>query len=115
EALPPLREMTPKEVLDRQRAGATVLDTRPAMPYCSGHVPGSVQIGLSGQFASWAGAILGLDRELILVAEDDKTAEESRLRLARVGIEKIVGALGGGIAEWARAGLPLAQTEQITV
>ena len=51
-----------------------VLDTRAAAPYSSAHVPGSVQIGLGGQFAAWAGAVLGLDREMILVADDDKEA-----------------------------------------
>jgi glyoxylase-like metal-dependent hydrolase (beta-lactamase superfamily II)/rhodanese-related sulfurtransferase len=114
EALPPLASLRPAAVLQRQREGATVLDTRAAAPYTSGHVPGSVQIGLGGQFASWAGSLLGLDRDLILVADDEKTAEEARMRLARVGIERVVGVLEDGIVGWARAGLPLSQTEQIT-
>jgi len=113
--LPTLESLAANEVLRRQRTGLTVLDTRPAMAFCSGHIPGAIQIGLGGQFASWAGAVLGLDRDLMLVAEDQRTAEEARMRLARVGIERVSGALGGGIPAWARAGLPLAHTEQITV
>jgi rhodanese-related sulfurtransferase len=115
DSLPPLAALPAEEVLRRRQAGATLLDTRAATPYASGHVPGSVQIGLSGQFASWAGSILGLDRELILVAEDDAAAQEARLRLARVGIEKVQGYLADGVAGWARAGLPLAEMEQISV
>jgi glyoxylase-like metal-dependent hydrolase (beta-lactamase superfamily II)/rhodanese-related sulfurtransferase len=115
EDLPPLARIAPQEALERQRAGATVLDTRAATPFASGHIPASINIGLGGQFASWAGAVLGLDRDLILVAEDEKAAEEARMRLARVGIERVVGAVAGGIAGWAEAGLPLAITRQITV
>ena len=115
DSLPPLAALPAAEVLRRQQAGVTVLDSRPATPYASGHVPGSVQIGLGGQFASWAGSLLGLDREIILVAEDDAAAQEARLRLARVGIEKVRGYLAEGIAGWARAGLPLAELEQIEV
>jgi len=113
--LPPLRSLEPGEVLRRQQEGVVLLDTRNAPLYCSGHVPGSMQIGLGGQFAAWAGAILGLDRELILVADDDTSAGEARMRLARVGIEHVAGVLQGGIAGWARAGLPLIDTEQLTV
>lgn len=115
ESLPPLAALSPHDAEARQSAGATILDTRPAMEYASGHIPRSIQIGLGGQFASWAGALLGLDRELILVAEDRKTAEEARTRLARVGIERVAGVIDGGIAGWAAAGLPLAMMRQITV
>ncbi len=113
--LPPLQPLSPGEVRKRQAAGAVVLDTRAAVPYCSGHVPGSLQIGLGGQFAAWAGALLGLEREVVLVADEDAAAEEARLRLARVGIDRVAGVLAGGIAGWAEAGMPLAQTGQITV
>ncbi|HEY1341553.1 MAG TPA: rhodanese-like domain-containing protein [Bryobacteraceae bacterium] len=115
DSLPPLASLSPAEVQWRQHEGAAVLDTRAAMPFGSGHVPGSVNIGLGGQFASWAGSVLGLDRQIILVADDEREAEESRTRLARVGIERVDGVVDGGIAGWARAGLPLAQTDQITV
>ena len=115
EDLPPLASLSPRDAQTKQAAGATILDTRTAIDFASGHIPQSIQIGLGGQFASWAGALFGLDRELILVAEDLKTAEEARMRLARVGIERVSGVVDGGIAGWAAAGLPLAMTRQITV
>ncbi len=112
DSLPPLARLSPAEAYRRQQEGATLLDTRAATWYASGHVPGSVQIGLAGEFAAWAGALLGLDRELILVTDEDH-GEEARIRLARVGIERVAGVLDGGIPGWAREGLPLVDTEQI--
>jgi hydroxyacylglutathione hydrolase len=113
--LPPLPALAPAEVRQRQRAGALVLDTRPPMEFGPAHIPGSLHIGLSGQYASWAGTLLGLDQEIVLVAEDDEHAEESRMRLARVGIERVAGYLAGGIVAWVRAGLEVEQVPQISV
>ena len=59
--LPPLAALTAPEVLRLQKEGAVVVDTRPAMQFAVAHVPGSVHIALTGQYASWAARILGLD------------------------------------------------------
>lgn len=115
ESFPPLAALRPRDAQARQAAGAAILDTRGAMEYASGHIPRSIQIGLGGQFAAWAGALLGLDRDLILVTEDTGAADEARMRLARVGIERVSGVMNGGIAGWTAAGLPLQITQQITV
>jgi hydroxyacylglutathione hydrolase len=111
--LPPLAHFTPDEVLEKQRAGDTVLDTRPPIQFGDGHIPGAVNIPLVGQFASSAGALLGLEGELILVAEDPEALEESRLRLARVGIENVAGYLEGGMQRWAAEEKPTAQIMQV--
>jgi hydroxyacylglutathione hydrolase len=97
------------------RDGALLLDTRPAAQFGAGHVPGSLHIGLSGQFASWAGSLIPIDRAIVLVAEDAERVAEARTRLARVGLENVVGYLEGGILAWDRAGRALARTEQIGV
>ncbi len=121
EELPPLAALSPDEVADKigQRvdgpaASAVVLDTRPSNDFFASHIPGSVHIALSGQFAAWAGALIGLDREIILIAEDPERTEESRMRLARVGIEHIAGYLDGGISAWQRSGRTVAQFAQIS-
>src|SRR5579872_5420691 len=114
-ALPPLASISPQEAERLQKNGATLLDTRAANEFCAGHVPGSINIGLGGQFASWAGSVIGLDRDLVLIAEDKKSGEEARNRLARVGIERVLGALEDGVTGWVRAGKNLASTDQITV
>ena len=98
-----------------QKKGAIVLDTRPAAQYGASHVPGSLHIGLSGQFASWAGALISPRAPIIFVSEEEEQVREARTRLARVGLENVAGYLSGGLLEWHRAGLPLATMEQITV
>lgn len=113
--LPPLKELTADEVTARQRAGAVVLDTRPPQQFGAGHIPGAVNIALSGQYASWAATVLGLDKDLVLVAEDQDHLEESRLRLARVGLERVTGTLQGGMAQWAQQNRPVEEIPQIPV
>ena len=68
--LEPPPGLSPRELEARSQAGALVLDTRPAAQFGAGHIPGAVHIGLVGQYASWAGRLIGLDREIVLVAED---------------------------------------------
>lgn len=113
--LRPLVALDARAVFERQQDGAVVLDTRLAAQFGAGHVPGSVHIGLSGQYAAWAGAILDLNTDLILVAEDADRATESQMRLARVGIERVVGYLDGGIGGWTRENRATEQTPQISV
>lgn len=113
--LPAPPALSPQEVAHLQESGAGVLDTRPSAQFGAGHVPGSWNIGLSGQFASWAGTFLSDGTPLVLVAEDEEKVSEARMRLARVGIENVAGHLAGGVLAWDKAGLPLARTEQIAV
>lgn len=113
--LPQLAALTAPEVLRRQQEGAVVVDTRPAMEFAVAHVPGSVHIALTGQYASWAARILGLDSPLIIAGEDSDHVRESQLRLARVGIENVVGYLADGIAGWIRGGYELEYIPHLTV
>ncbi|HBY60427.1 MAG TPA: MBL fold metallo-hydrolase [Solibacterales bacterium] len=94
-ALPPLRALSWAEAEPLLEQGAILLDVRPASAYAGGHIRGAVHIGLGGQFASWAGILLGVDARLILVGED---WEQARTRLARVGIEDVAGYLTDGPA-----------------
>jgi hydroxyacylglutathione hydrolase len=113
EALP--SALSPAEVDTRRRAGATVLDVRSAAAFGTAHVPGSLHIGLGGQFAPWSGTLVPADRGVVLVADGESDVGEARLRLARVGIERVEGFLAGGIAAWERDGLALASLPHITV
>ncbi len=103
------------ELKEQIHHGVTALDIRPADEFAAGHVPGSVNIPLSGQFASWAGAVLGLDANPVLISATTEQREEARTRLARVGIEDVAGYLDGGIEGWKRAGFDLATVRQMTV
>jgi glyoxylase-like metal-dependent hydrolase (beta-lactamase superfamily II)/rhodanese-related sulfurtransferase len=113
--LKPLRALSAHEVRQVLNEGVYVLDVRPGADFAAGHVPGSVNIALSGQFASWAGGILGIHSNPVLVADTEAQMEEARMRLARVGIEALRGCLAGGVAEWKRAGLEMLETPQISV
>ncbi len=113
--LGPLKLLRPSEVRERQQAGATVLDTREIEQFGTVHIPGAVNIGLDGRYAAWAATVIGLDTEIVLMAEDDERLEESRRRLTRVGIDRVAGGLGGGIAAWERAHLPTQSLPQVTV
>jgi glyoxylase-like metal-dependent hydrolase (beta-lactamase superfamily II)/rhodanese-related sulfurtransferase len=113
--LPALRAITPSELNAMLNEGALALDVRPGDEFAVGHVPGSVNIALSGQFASWAGTVLGLTSHPVLIAASDAQLEEARLRLARVGIEVLDGYLDGGVDAWQQAGLPVATISQISV
>ena len=107
--------LAPHEVARQQKEGAVVLDTRPAAQFGAGSIPGSLHIALGGQYATWAGMLIGLDRPVILITEEEEGVEESTLRLARVGVEKVTGYLDGGILAWQQAGLPLNEVPQISV
>jgi hydroxyacylglutathione hydrolase len=112
--LPPLVAFTASEVLRLQKE-CVVVDTRPAMQFAVAHVPGSVHIALTGQYASWAARILGLDRQVIIVGEDLEQVRESQVRLARVGIENVAGYLTDGIIGWIQDGFELEYIPQLTV
>lgn len=113
--LPPHPALTPEGVNALARERAVILDVRTAAQFGAGHVPGSINIGLNGQFASWAGNLIKLDAPVALIGEDDEQINSAVTRLARVGIENVKGYLGGGMYAWDRAGLPVATTPQIAV
>ena len=113
--LTPPKELAPQEVERLARNDHVVVDIRSSSQFGTGHITGSLNIGLGGQFASWAGTLLSADASVILVAEDDEQVHEAQVRLARVGLEKVTGFLSGGIMAWHEVGLPLSQIEQINV
>ncbi len=99
--------INPESFNEQKESGNTVvLDTRKATLFTSGFVPGSINIGLDGRFAEWAGSLLNFTDPILLVTEVGQE-EESVLRLARVGFENVKGYLEGGFEAWTKAGLPL--------
>src|SRR5258705_1559536 len=94
------REMKPlrlDEVLAMQAAGAQVLDTRDPSEFASTHLANSINIGLGGQYATWAGTILDTTQPIIIVAQPGAEAE-SAMRLGRIGFDQVAGFLEGGLA-----------------
>jgi len=107
--------LTPAEVFKRAQDGGIILDVRSAVEFGAGHVPGSLNIGLSGQFASWAGSLIPLNSAIVIVSESEEKVGEAQLRLARVGLENVDGFLAGGIYAWNRDGFEVAAVPQISV
>jgi glyoxylase-like metal-dependent hydrolase (beta-lactamase superfamily II)/rhodanese-related sulfurtransferase len=105
----------PAQVEERLAAGALALDVRDSAAFAAGHLPGSINVALSGQFASWCGALLDPERQLLIVAADAAGVEEAVTRLARVGLERASGHLEGGVDAWAASGRPLSTLPQIDV
>jgi hydroxyacylglutathione hydrolase len=80
-----------------------VLDTRHADKFTEGFIPGSIFIGLEGRFAEWAGSLLPFDKPMVLITEPGME-EDTVIRLARVGFDKMQGYLKGGFEAWQKAG-----------
>lgn len=96
--LRPLLDENPPSLLDiddvckHAEAGAVLLDGREPTDYASGHLRGAVNVGLQGRFAEWVGSVLSPDCDLVLVG-DPALALESKVRLSRVGFDRVVGQL----------------------
>ena len=87
-------------LLARANAGAQVVDARDPEAFAAGHLAGSINIGLDGKFATWAGTVLDLERPILVIAEAGRE-EEAILRLGRIGLDLVEGYLDGGAAAFA--------------
>jgi len=89
-----------------------ILDTRSAEDFAACHIPGAINIGLGGQFAIWVGSLFG-DVPFLLICDEGKE-NESVMRLARVGYDKVDGYLKGGVNAWKAAGNPTQTIESVS-
>jgi hydroxyacylglutathione hydrolase len=92
-----LKPLSLDEVLQKHAAGAQILDVREPSEFNGAHLLGSVNIGLGGQFASWAGTLLDRDRPIVLVASPGQE-RQAATRLGRIGFDHVAGYLQGGMA-----------------
>ncbi len=84
--------LTIGEVLAQQRSGAIVLDTREDMAFAAGHLRGSVNVGLGGRFAEYAGEVMPPQTPIVLITPPGHEPE-AKVRLARIGFDRVLGAL----------------------
>src|SRR5271170_1662399 len=84
------------EVLQMGDAGAQILDVRDAAEYAKGHMAGSINIGLGGQYATWAGTVLDHAKPIVIIAEPGRETEAA-LRLGRIGFDHVKGCLKDGM------------------
>jgi hydroxyacylglutathione hydrolase len=85
-------EPPPRLDVDAVPAGAVVLDTRSPDAFAAGHLSGSINVGLDGRFAEHAGNAVPAGAAIVVVADEGREVE-ARVRLARVGFDRVVGHL----------------------
>ncbi|HTO99852.1 MAG TPA: rhodanese-like domain-containing protein [Anaerolineales bacterium] len=101
------------EVLRMGDAGAQILDVRDPAEYAKGHLAGSINVGLGGQFATWAGTVLDRSKPIVIIAEPGRE-QEAALRLGRIGFDHVKGYLEGGMGALATRADLVWPTERVT-
>jgi len=96
ETLARVNPMTLEDVLALQEVGAQILDTRDPAEFASAHLKGSINVGLGGQFATWAGTVLDREHPIVIIADPGRESEAAT-RLGRIGFDHVVGFLDGGL------------------
>jgi len=110
------REVNPlrlDEVLARQSAGAQILDSRDPVEFAAAHLRGSINIGLGGEYATWAGTVLSHEDPIVIIADPGRESEAA-IRLGRIGFDHIAGYLGGGLQSLAARPDLTASTERVS-
>jgi hydroxyacylglutathione hydrolase len=96
ETLERVDRLTLDQVLALQSVGAQILDTRDPSEFAAAHLKGSINIGLGGQYATWAGSVLSREHPIVIVC-DPQHEQEAAMRLGRIGFDHVVGYLAGGL------------------
>lgn len=110
-----MRALTPDEFeAAAENTDALILDTRDASAFYKGFIPQSINIGLNGDFAPWAGALIVDVKQPVILVTDSGKEEESVTRLSRVGFDNVLGHLHGGFAAWLGAGKEADVVDRIT-
>jgi hydroxyacylglutathione hydrolase len=91
-----LRPLTLEQTLELAAAGAQLLDTREPARFAGAHLRGSVNVGLSGSYATWCGTLLDRERPIVLIAEPGREVEAAT-RLGRIAFDTVAGYLAGGM------------------
>lgn len=91
-----LNPLTLEQMLGLRARGAQILDTRDPAEFAASHLAGSINIGLSGQYATWAGTILSRELPIVVIADPGREIE-SAVRLGRIGFDHVAGYLNQGM------------------
>lgn len=106
EGLTRLRPLDAGQVASAAARGAWILDVRTADQSAARGIPGALNIGLDGSFATWVGTLVPRGAEIVIVAPPGRE-REAALRCGRIGFDNVIGFLEGGIGAWAAAGRTL--------
>jgi glyoxylase-like metal-dependent hydrolase (beta-lactamase superfamily II)/rhodanese-related sulfurtransferase len=113
--LPTLAPLEPLSFSKRaEEKNTLVLDIRSYDAFGGQHIAGSTHIDFAGNFATFAGWVLPPETPILLVTENPEQAQEAVVWLRRVGLDRTIGYLEGGLYEWAKAGLPMDHVPQMS-
>jgi rhodanese-related sulfurtransferase len=108
-----LRPLSLARVLELAADGAQLLDTREPAWFEEGHLKGSVNVGLSGSYATWCGTVLEPERPIVLIAEPGREVEGA-MRLGRIAFDTVAGYFSGGMQELSDRPELIERIERIT-
>ena len=97
-----------------EETGALILDTRSNVDFAKGFIPQSINIGITGDFAPWVGALIADVKQPILLVTDIGMEEETVTRLSRVGFDNLIGHLNGGFQAWEKSGFEIDTVNRIS-
>ena len=83
-------ELSVTQLIDKRDAGVQIIDTRESQYFAAGHLNGSVNVGLAGRYAEYAGSVINPDEDIVIIT-DAGLALEAKVRLARIGYDRVVG------------------------
>ncbi len=109
-----LKPLTLDQLLGLQKDGAQILDTRDPDEFAAAHLKGSINIGLAGQYATWAGTVLNHAHPIVIIA-DPSRENESAIRLGRIGFDHVAGYLQNGLRSLESRPDLVAFTERLSV
>jgi hydroxyacylglutathione hydrolase len=104
--------------------GAALVDLRTPAAFAGCHVPGSLSIPAGSSFGTWLGWVVDLDRPVVFVLPDTRSApggvnvaawDDAIRQALRIGQESVAGYLEGGLAPWVDAGLPIESNGRLGV
>jgi hydroxyacylglutathione hydrolase len=111
--LDPLRPLSPSDVVEAVDRRTWLIDGRDVEQWAAEHPTGAVSIALRPQFASWLGWVVPFGEPVVLLIDEEQLGEALRLA-RRIGYDRVLGWLEGGVEAWAAAGLPTASLEIVT-
>jgi hydroxyacylglutathione hydrolase len=106
--------LTPRQVEDKRRAGAFLVDVRTDLQFDDAHIPGAVVIpAVQAGFGTRLAWLADRDQEIVLIGRDDEDARRAAKLALSVGIRKFGGYLAGGMTEWRREKRPVERIERV--
>jgi molybdopterin/thiamine biosynthesis adenylyltransferase/rhodanese-related sulfurtransferase len=105
-----LREISPREALERQRAGALLLDVREPFEHAAGMAAGAIALPRAQVAQRIAQVTPDRDAEILTICAHGQRSLMAAQVLQQLGYANVA-SVAGGTALWIEQGLPMAEAE----